>query len=67
MPRCNQPRKTWRYDEEFKVKAVQLSLLDGIQVKEVAATLRFCGDSIQNIISPNRRETINTANISSRF
>ena len=39
MPRYNQPRKTWRYTEEFKVKAVQLSLLDGIQVKEVAATL----------------------------
>jgi len=67
MPRYNQPIKTWRYDEEFKVKAVQLSLLDGIQVKEAAATLRFYGDGNLNSISPNRRETINTANISSRF
>jgi len=39
MPRYNQPRKTWRYTEEFKAKAVQLSHLDGVQVKEVAETL----------------------------
>ena len=39
MPRYNQPRKTWQYTEEFKAKAVQLNLLDGIQVKDVAATL----------------------------
>lgn len=39
MPRYNQPRKTWRYTGEFKAKAVQLSLLYGVQVKEVAETL----------------------------
>ena len=39
MPRYNQPRKTWRYTGEFKAKAVQLSLLDGVQVKEFAETL----------------------------
>jgi transposase len=39
MPRYNNPRKTWQYSEEFKVKAVQLSLLDGIQVQSVASTL----------------------------
>jgi transposase len=39
MPRYNQPRKTWQYTEEFKAKAVQLSLLEGVQVKEVAETL----------------------------
>lgn len=39
MPKSNQPRKTWRYSEEFKVKAVQLSLMDGVQVQEVAQTL----------------------------
>ncbi|QKQ26584.1 transposase [Candidatus Reidiella endopervernicosa] len=33
------PRKTWRYTDEFKVKAVQLSFLEGVQVKEVADTL----------------------------
>jgi hypothetical protein len=27
MPRCNNPRRTWQYTNEFKVKAVQLSLL----------------------------------------
>lgn len=39
MARYNNSRKTWQYTEEFKVKAVQLSLLENIQVKEVAATL----------------------------
>ena len=39
MPRYTQPRRTWHYLNEFKVKAVQLSLLEGVQVQEVAKTL----------------------------
>lgn len=39
MPKYTQPRKTWQYSNEFKVKAVQLSLIDGIQVQAVARTL----------------------------
>ena len=39
MPRYTQPRRSWHYLNEFKVKAVQLSLLEGVQVQEVAATL----------------------------
>lgn len=39
MPKYTKPRKTWQYSNEFKVKAVQLSLIDGVQVKEVADTL----------------------------
>ena len=39
MPKYNNPRKTWQYPNEFKVKAVQLSLLNGTQVKDVANTL----------------------------
>ncbi|UFN58121.1 IS3 family transposase [Microbulbifer celer] len=39
MPKCNNPKKTWKYSNEFKVKAVLLSLIDGVRVKEVAATL----------------------------
>lgn len=39
MPKYTQPRKTWKYSNEFKVKAVQLSLIEGIQVQEVANTL----------------------------
>ena len=39
MPKYNNPRKTWQYSNEFKVKAVQLSLISGIQVQEVANTL----------------------------
>ncbi len=39
MPRYNNPKRTLKYTNEFKVKAVQLSILDGIRVKEVAQTL----------------------------
>lgn len=39
MPRYNNPRKTWRYTNEFKAKAVQLTYLDRIQIKKVAETL----------------------------
>lgn len=39
MPRYTKPRRTWKYTEEFKAKAVQLSLMDGVQVKDVAETL----------------------------
>ena len=39
MPKAINPRRTWKYKNEFKVKAVQLSLQEGVQVKEVAQTL----------------------------
>lgn len=39
MPQYHQPRKTWRYPTTFKVKAVQLSLQHGVQVKAVAEML----------------------------
>lgn len=39
MPKYTQPRKTWRYTTDFKVKAVKLSLQDGLQVKQVAEGL----------------------------
>lgn len=39
MPRYTQSRRTWHYLNEFKVKAVQLSLLEGVQVQEIAKTL----------------------------
>jgi transposase len=39
MPRYTQPRKTWRYSNEFKAKAVQLSRLDDVKVKDVATAL----------------------------
>jgi transposase len=38
MPKYTKPRKTWQYSNEFKVKAVQLSLIEGVQVREVADT-----------------------------
>ena len=39
MPRYSQPRKTWQYSNEFKAKAVQLSLLKDVKSKDVAETL----------------------------
>ena len=36
MPKVTQPRKTWEYTTDFKVKAVKLSYQEGIQVKQVA-------------------------------
>lgn len=39
MPRYTQPRKTWEYTQDFKVKAVKLSYQSGIQVKQVAEGL----------------------------
>ena len=39
MPRYNQPGKTWRYTNEFKVTAVQLSHLEGVRVNQVAKSL----------------------------
>lgn len=39
MPRYNQPRKTWQYTNEFKAKAVELTHLDDIKIKDVAKTL----------------------------
>lgn len=39
MPRYKNPPRTWRYTNEFKAKAVQLSLMEGVQVQEVAKVL----------------------------
>jgi len=39
MPKYQQHKKTLKYNDEFKAKAVQLSLMEGVQVKEVAETL----------------------------
>lgn len=36
MPGYAQPKRTWKYTKAFKIKAVKLSLQDGIQVKQVA-------------------------------
>lgn len=39
MPRTTQPRKTWEYSKEFKIKAVKLTLLYDYKVKDVAESL----------------------------
>jgi transposase len=39
MPKYTQPKKTWFYPVDFKIKAVQLSLRDDILSKDVAQAL----------------------------
>ncbi len=39
MPRYTQPKKTWFYPVDFKIKAVQLSLRDDVLSKDVAQAL----------------------------
>jgi len=39
MPRYSRPRKTWQYSNEFEAKAVQLSHLDDVIVKDIADAL----------------------------
>jgi transposase len=66
MPRYNNPRRTWQYTNEFKVKAVQLSLIEGIQVKSVAETLdihpfmlsRWCKEYREGKIVVDKRKKV---------
>lgn len=39
MPKYPQPKKTWFYPIDFKIKAVELSLRDDILLKDVAQAL----------------------------
>lgn len=39
MPRYTQPKKTWFYPVDFKIKAVELSLKDNVMSKDVAQAL----------------------------
>ncbi len=39
MAKSINPRRTWKYKIEFKIKAVQLSHQEGVQVKDVARML----------------------------
>lgn len=39
MPKYTQPKKTWFYPVDFKIKAVELSLRDDVLSKDVAQAL----------------------------
>jgi transposase len=39
MPKYKNPRKTWRYADEFKIRAVEMSYQEGIQIQQVAEGL----------------------------
>lgn len=66
MPRYLQHKKTNRYGNEFKSKAVQLSLMEGVQVQEVAKALdihpfmlsRWRKEYREGKIVPDRRKKV---------
>ena len=66
MPRFTKHRKTYQYSNEFKTKAVQLSLMDGVQVQAVAKTLdihpfmlsRWRKEYREGVIVPDNRKKI---------
>jgi len=74
MPRYTQPRKTWQYTVDFKVKAVKLSYQEGIQVKQVAEGLdihpfmlshgRLMGDGQKRVRVNKEKSTINVQDLS---
>lgn len=39
MPKYKNPRKTWQYSTEFKIRAVKMSYQPDIQIKQVAEGL----------------------------
>ena len=39
MPKYNKPRRTWKYSNDFKVSAIQLSYVVGVTIKSVAEKL----------------------------
>jgi len=39
VARYQNPKKTWRYSDEFKIKAVEMSFHEGLQVQQVAEGL----------------------------
>lgn len=66
MPKYTKHKKTNRYSHEFKTKAVQLSLMDGVQVQAVAKTLdihpfmlsRWRKEYREGIIVPDNRKKV---------
>ena len=66
MPKYNNSRKIWKYTEELKPKAVQLSLLDGFKVNEAAEALdihpfmlsRWRREYREGIIVPDNRKKV---------
>ena len=66
MPKYKQHKKTNRYSIEFKTKAVQLSLMDGVQVQAVAKTLyihpfmlsRWRKEYREGVIVPDNRKKV---------
>jgi transposase len=66
VPKYKQHKKTNRYSNEFKTKAVQLSLMDGVQVQAVAKTLdihpfmlsRWRKEYREGVIVPDNRKKV---------
>jgi len=64
MPKYNNPRRTWKYSNDFKVNAVQLSFSTGVTIKTIAERLdihpfmlsRWRKEYREGIIVPDKRK-----------
>tara|TARA_B110000014_G_C19767649_1_gene399537 strand:- start:201 stop:551 length:351 start_codon:yes stop_codon:yes gene_type:complete len=66
MPKYNQPRRTWKYSQEFKASAVEMSLIDGVSNNTVAEKLdihpymlsRWRKEYREGLIVPNKQKKV---------
>ena len=61
MPKYNNPRKTWEYSQDFKEKAVELSLLEGIRMKRCCSNSRH--SPYDTVTTVEAVEAIKTKNL----
>ncbi len=66
MPKYTQPRRTWKYSQEFKASAVEMSLINGISSNTVSEKLdihpymlsRWRKEYREGLIVPNKRNKV---------
>lgn len=65
MPKYNNPRKTWQYSNEFKVKSIRLSLIEGVQYRSGEHQYQLLSKDIRS--SMNRNITRSMPEMASTF
>ncbi len=66
MPKYTQPRRTWKYSQEFKASAVEMSLIDDVSNNTVAEKLdihpymlsRWKKEYREGLIVPNKHKKV---------
>ncbi len=54
MPSYNNPRKTWRYADDFKIRAVEMSYQVGVQIYQVSEGLDIPGWRASRVLFSGR-------------